>query len=155
MSLWITCRHQCRIVFNPQVQCLLHKRTPTWMRYSISHSLCDNLLVISQQNDSDPQLTAFLVSGCGCKQDQGKPCFQSFPREHYESLRMQCAELTRNDLDLILFGQLSALLSTTASTQSHRPATSRQRSSMTFYHRGIRVCRKTFLILHGIGTLLK
>ena len=67
---------------------------------------------------------------------------------------MQCAELSRKELDLVVLGQISSLLSNNTSTKSHRPTTSRQRSSMAFYHRGVRVCRKTFQKLHGIGTFL-
>ena len=67
---------------------------------------------------------------------------------------MQCAELSRKELDLVVLGQISILLSNNTSTKFHRPTTSRQRSSMAFYHGGVRVCRKTFQKLHGIGTLL-
>ena len=70
------------------------------------------------------------------------------------SVRMQCAELSRSELDLVLLGQISALLSNSKETNAHRPATSRLRSSMAFYHAGVRICRVTFQKLHGIGIII-
>ena len=59
-------------------------------------------------------------------------------------MRMQCMELSRNELDLVILGQLAALLSHGDTTKSHRPTTPRQRSSMAFHHGGVRICRRTF-----------
>ena len=67
---------------------------------------------------------------------------------------MQCAELSRIELDLVLLGQISALLSNSKDTNAHRPATSHLRSSMAFYHAGVRICRVTFQKLHGIGIII-
>ena len=64
---------------------------------------------------------------------------------------MQCAELSRNELDLIILGQIAALLTNTPNTDTHRPSTPRQRSTMAFHHGGVPICRETFLKLHGIG----
>ena len=102
--------------------------------------------------DLDPDLTAFLEKGCGCKRNAGKSCYTAFSREHYEGVRMQCAELNRSELDLVLLGQISALLTNKKDTNAHRPSTPRQRSSMAFYHAGVRICRVTFQKLHGIGS---
>ena len=49
---------------------------------------------------------------------------------------MQCAELSRSELDLTILGQISALLSDDPNTKSHRQETPRRRSSMAFYQRG-------------------
>ena len=62
-------------------------------------------------------------------------------------MRLQCKELSRDELDLVLLGQISALLSNQA-TNSKK---ARQRSNMAFYHGGVRICRTTFQKLHGIG----
>ena len=75
-----------------------------------------------------------------------------FSRDHYESVRMQCRELTRNELDLVLLGQISALLSSDLDTNAKKPFP-RKRSNMAFYHGGVRICRITFQKLHGIGTI--
>ena len=63
---------------------------------------------------------------------------------------MQCSELTRNELDLVLLGQISALLSSDPDTAANNQ---RKRSNMAFYH-GVRICRITFQKLHGIGTMI-
>ena len=65
---------------------------------------------------------------------------------------MQCSELSRKELDLVLLGQISALLSSDPDTREKKP---RQRSNMAFYHVGVRICRTTFQKLHGIGTIDK
>ena len=62
-------------------------------------------------------------------------------------MRLQCKELSRDELDLVL-GQISALLSNNQATNSKK---ARQRSNMAFYHGGVRICRTTFQKLHGIG----
>ena len=64
---------------------------------------------------------------------------------------MQCSELTRNELDLVLLGQISALLSSDPDTAANNQ---RKRSNMAFYHGGARICRITFQKLHGIGTMI-
>ena len=54
---------------------------------------------------SDSELVQFLAKGCGCKRAGGRPCCTLLPKEHYQEIRWQCAELTRNELDM---GQMMA-----------------------------------------------
>ena len=63
--------------------------------------------------------------------------------------------LTRDELDLVLLGQIMALLSNDAETgaKSKKAPTTRQRSAMLFHHGGRRICGKTFQKLHGIGMI--
>ena len=105
---------------------------------------------VTTRVDQDPDLSAFLEKGCGCKRSKGKPCYSLFSRDHYESMRMQCRELSRDELDLVILGQIAALLAHTSNTIAPKPLP-RQRSSMAFYHGGVQICRKTFQKLHGIG----
>ena len=107
---------------------------------------------LMQQTDADPKLTSFLQQGCGCKRNRGQPCFTAFSRQHYETSRMQCAELSRDELDLVILGQLAALLVNTDNTTAGSGR--RQRSVTTFHHGGVHICRETFLKLHGIGKTL-
>ena len=76
--------------------------------------------------------------------------------EHFLNIRLQCAELTREELDFVLLGQIMATLSdgphTTAEKHRHT-ATECKLTSMAFYHAGQRICGRTFQWLHGIGTL--
>ena len=73
-------------------------------RYLRHHSLVN-------QEDPDPDLTRFLENGCGCKRAKGKPCSTLFSRAHNEDYRQQCMALTRDELDLVLLGQIITLLS--------------------------------------------
>ena len=98
--------------------------------------------------DPDPELTRFLQKGCGCRRFKGQPCFQQFTRAHYEAVRADCAALSSNELDLVLMGQIMALLSNSSLTQT---SAIRQRANMAFYHGGIQICGRTFWKLHGIG----
>ena len=61
----------------------------------------------------------------------------------------------RARLDLVLLGQIMALLSNDTETgaRSKKAPTTRQRSAMLFHHGGWRICSKTFQKLHGIGTI--
>ena len=63
--------------------------------------------------------------------------------------------LTRDELDMVLLGQLMALLSNDSVTgpKSSKAPTPRQRSAMLFHHGGWRICGKTFQKLHGIGMI--
>ena len=60
-----------------------------------------------------------------------------FTREH-EDCRQQCAALTRDELDLVLLGQIMVLLSNDAETgaRSTKAPTPRQQSAMLFHHGG-------------------
>ena len=58
----------------------------------------------------------------------------------------------RNALDLVLLGQISALLSSDQDTNAKKPLPHKH-SNMAFYHGEARICRITFQKLHGIGTI--
>ena len=98
---------------------------------------------------------AFVSSGCGCALQSGKSCSGHFGFDHYLEFRGQCRELTRSELDLVLLGQLSAFLfsteQTARSTTYRHPSEGRQHSYTIFWHRGHKVCRRTFLFLHTVS----
>ena len=48
----------------------------------------------------------FMTSGCGCR----RSCTSHFNRDHVLEVRAQCLELTRENLDIALLGQLMASL---------------------------------------------
>ena len=50
--------------------------------------------------------TLTLEKVCGCKRNEGKPCYTLFSRDHYESVRMQCKELSRYELHRVLLRQI-------------------------------------------------
>ena len=76
---------------------------------------------VTTQVDQDPDLSAFLEKGCGCKRSKGKPCYSLFSQDHYESMRMQCRELSRDKLDLVILAQIAALLAHTSNTIAPKP----------------------------------
>ena len=78
---------------------------------------------------------------------KSKPCSTPFSQDHYEGVRLQCREPSRDELDIVLLGQISALLSNDQDTNAPNPLP-RQRSSMAFYHGG-QICRKIFQKIHG------
>ena len=54
------------------------------------------------------EVNAFLAAGCGCSRAGGQPCSALFSKEHYEDVRLSCRELSRNELDMIVMGQIMA-----------------------------------------------
>ena len=85
--------------------------------------------------------------------DRGKPCYLLFTREHYKEMQDQCMEKTKELLDNVILGHIEAHDEVVGSRSKHA-LTPRQRSNMHFYHHGLRICRATFLELHGIGKLM-
>ena len=68
---------------------------------------------------------------------------------HGNSMRLQCAEQSRDELDLVDPWAIGS--SNTDNTTAHRPS---GRSVMSFYFGGVHICRDTFLKLPGIGKTL-
>ena len=90
---------------------------------------------------------------CGCDKDQGNPCSKQLPLEHYIERRAQCSFLSKDELDLVLMGFVSfAMLgSEVVKNGRHQNPAKCRHVTKEYKHRGLDVCRKTFLFLHGIG----
>ena len=105
--------------------------------------------------EEEQTVQGFLSRGCGCSIVPGG-CCQQFAPAHFEQMRSLCAALSRAELDLILMGQIMSLTNNselTVNFMSHRhKRQERVHSNMTYFHQGLKVCRATFLFLHGIGT---
>ena len=97
----------------------------------------------------DAQLVSqFLEKDCACKLGpNGKQCVTHFDQNHIFEHLSNCWELTKEELDMGILGQLNAL--STIGTIS--PWLKRRQISMTFRHSGHIICKDTFLFLHGIG----
>ena len=95
------------------------------------------------------KLSEFLANGCGC----AKKCYKFFDTEHYQDIRDQCAELSKDELDLVLLGQIMANINiaTVVGPQSKHTPTGRKRPRLSYSHQGRSICKVTFLILHGVG----
>ena len=88
----------------------------------------------------------------GCKCDLGPdrtPCCTTITIEQYRSVRCQMLELTHDELDLVVMGQVMAGCFS-GETSSHC-GQERGKSYTIFHHNGKRICQKTFLFLHTMG----
>ena len=54
-------------------------------------------------------VTDFIVKGCGCKSWNNKPCSFQFSSDHVTEVRSLCASLTREELGMVILGQLMTL----------------------------------------------
>ena len=90
----------------------------------------------------------FVGEGCKCNLGpNSSPCSGSITVNHYRSVRCQMADLTHDELDLVVMGQVMAgcfLMETFRKQERSRPLT-------IFHHNGARICQKTFLFLHTMG----
>ena len=92
--------------------------------------------------------------GCSCTHGpDSQPCCQSFPVTYYREHRNICIEMTRDQLDLVIMGQLSALTYTSTHSLRHSsPRDERRRTTTKFLHHQNSICQKTFTFLHAVGS---
>ena len=109
--------------------------------------------VIDDDEDAEEgRIARFLAAGCSCKLDDGGPCHRMFSAAQCRSHRDECRELSHDELDLVVMGELRALLQNDTLTQKTKSRNSKRvRSSTQFRIGGHRVCVKTFCFLHSIG----
>ena len=90
----------------------------------------------------DDLVTKFMTSGCGCSQFNGKECSIQFTNEHVSQARGRCLELSHNELDMVLLGQLQAF--SISEDQVHRwphlAGTERKKLYCNYSHHGKPVC---------------
>ena len=102
----------------------------------------------------DEKLASFLSKGCGCKFYKGGPCYRQFDATHFRDIQDQCNSLTKDELDLVLLGQIMANIScldVVGPRSKHAPSPRQRSRILVFYHHGAKICRDTFLMLHGVG----
>ena len=99
----------------------------------------------------------FCASGCGCMLVKGGSCSFQFSKEYYVSARANVAELSWNELNMAVMGQVMALtysgaMKVISTKHRHAPA-ERQKTTTLFHHQGHRVCTfwTTFLLLHNMA----
>ena len=84
------------------------------------------------------EINDFLLRGCGCSLgENGTNCIKQFSANEISVHLLNTRELERDQLDLVILGQLLAFRSST--------------NKITYMHRSKTVCRKAFLFLNGIG----
>ena len=101
----------------------------------------------------DGIIASFVASGCTCKHGKGKtPCHTQFTATQYRHSRDECRDLTRDELDLVVMGQLQALTKRDTLTQKERATNAERVQTSTVYQfGGHKVCCKTYCFLHSIG----
>ena len=94
-------------------------------------------------------LATFASVGCGCS----KKCSSQFSLSYIRDMRAQCYDLSHNELDLILLGQLVASTNTSevVVVESGHLGKERKKAYQSYHHAGKIVCGNTFRFLHTIG----
>ena len=83
-------------------------------------------------------ITKFFQDGCGCIEK----CSSYFDEEMVRMMRNDCTELSRNELDLYILGQLTCTTFDSCDVRlgsRHRPQ-HRKRPGATYLHKGRKVC---------------
>ena len=84
----------------------------------------------------------------------GKPCFQAVGMRALEDIRLNMAELTKENVDLIILANMQQNRinsSQTKQTATHTDRKERRRASVKFFLLGRQVCRSTYLFAHEVG----
>ena len=113
----------------------------------------DMIVEHDETNDEEQRRIArFLTSGCSCKLLDGIPCSTQFTALMLQEARDECRQLTREQLDMVVMGQLHALCHRDPLTQENKAQNSERKRTFTPYHfQGHRVCRDTFVFLHTMS----
>ena len=83
----------------------------------------------SASNQQEQVVLTFIRKTCGCLKWKGKPCSSQFSAEYLGDTRSSCFELQKNELDLLILGQLLALSnSCSAVTTDNGNPTPRERT---------------------------
>ena len=101
--------------------------------------------------EEEHRVAEFCSEGCRCS----KKCSSLFSLEYFREARANTAQLDHAALYMVVMGQVMAFTNrsrnTLHSSKHCHPYKEREKNNTTFYHQGLRVCRKTFLFLHNIG----
>ena len=106
----------------------------------------------SSTDDEDGRIAHFLSEGCKCQLNDGSPCSALFTASQVMAARDECRQLTRDQLDVMIMGQLRALCQIDPLTQKTKTKnTDRSRTATLFRFGGHRICHKVFLFLHAMS----
>ena len=110
-------------------------------------------VLIDHEDGEDGKIANFVASGCNCNHGEGKkPCHTQFTATQYRHSRDECRDLARDELDLVVMGQLQALTKRDTMTQKERARNKdRVQTSTVYQFGGHKVCLKTFCFLHSIS----
>lgn len=89
---------------------------------------------------------------CNCKYNAGQPCSLLLTPVELLDLRATHQSLTRDELDLTILSQIQAGIHDGMTTQrpKQKEQTERRKVRVDYYHKGHKICRDTYMYLHGI-----
>ena len=95
---------------------------------------------------------AFITKTCSCTLAKGSPCSTLFTLDFYASHRLQAADLTHNELDLVIMGSLMSVVNMGNNIKDgkHKPV-KRKRTFCNYQLHGHQVCQVTYRFLLDIG----
>ena len=97
-------------------------------------------------------IARYLAQGCKCSLNSGNPCHTAFTASQIQTAREECRQLSHDELDLVVMGQLRAVCQNDPVTQKTKARnTEHRRSTTLFRFGGHRVCQKTFCFLHTMS----
>ena len=113
-------------------------------------------VVINHDDSCDVEerkIARFVAHGCTGKHGKGKtPRHTQFTASQYRHQRDECRELTRDELDLVVMGQLQALTKRDSLTQKEKATnTERLQTSTVYQFGGHRICYTTFCSCIAVG----
>ena len=100
---------------------------------------------LRELDEAEEQLIQkFARDGCHCTlgANQSSCCF-TITVDHYRSVRCQMMDLTHDELDLVVMGQVMV-----GCYIGEDRGWERGKTYTVFHHQGARICKKTFLFLH-------
>ena len=125
-----------------------------------SDTVCNSGLeigcVVVENDDTgdaeERRVARFLAGGCKCKLNDGNSCYLLFTSSQISSVRDDCRQLTKDQLDMVVMGQLRALCQRDSVTQKSKAInTGRKRTNTPYRYGGHRICQTTFLFLHNMS----
>ncbi len=84
------------------------------------------------------EIAKFMIDGCTC----GRACVSKFSEMQVTDSRRDCSELEKEELDMVLLGQVHAFMNTseTCGVNHKHKEVVRERSTMVYLHSGVQVC---------------
>ena len=92
-----------------------------------------------------------MSEGCKCKLNGGNACITRFTASQLSAARHECRQLTHDQLDMVVMGQLRSLCQTDTVTQKTKAKNSQRQRTATFFFAGHRICLRVFLFMHTMS----
>ena len=102
-------------------------------------------LVQEDEDDEKARVDNFMTKTCNCRfGPKGTPCSTLFDCELIATTRMNCREMTKAQLDLVVLANLEA--------HQHGHEQEAYRTHIDYFFHGHKVCKNLFLFVHSVGS---